>query len=105
MKNILLTLISFFSITSGLFAQCSISGLDSVYCPYYQDIIMTGYPAGGTFSGDGVSDNHFYPQWAGIGTHTISYTVPIIVDQAGTFAPVTLTSPTYVTMGDNDKTP
>jgi hypothetical protein len=36
---------------------------------------MTGTPAGGTFSGAGVSGSIFTPSSAGIGTHTITYTV------------------------------
>ncbi len=32
-----------------------------------------GNPAGGTYSGDGVTNNTFDPQAAGVGTHTITY--------------------------------
>ncbi len=32
-----------------------------------------GNPSGGTYSGDGVTDNVFDPQAAGVGTHTITY--------------------------------
>jgi len=32
-----------------------------------------GTPAGGSYSGDGVSNNWFYPQSAGTGSHTITY--------------------------------
>jgi len=32
-----------------------------------------GNPAGGTYSGDGVTNNIFDPQAAGVGTHTITY--------------------------------
>ena len=35
-----------------------------------------GTPAGGTFSGPGVSTNMFNPGTAGIGAHTITYTAP-----------------------------
>jgi hypothetical protein len=34
-----------------------------------------GSPAGGTYSGTGVSGNQFNPTTAGVGTHTITYTV------------------------------
>jgi hypothetical protein len=37
-------------------------------------LALTGYPAGGTFSGPGVSGNSFNPAAAGVGTHTITYT-------------------------------
>jgi len=33
-----------------------------------------GTPEGGTYSGDGVEDGWFYPDMAGVGTHTLSYT-------------------------------
>jgi hypothetical protein len=35
---------------------------------------LTGSPAGGTFSGPGISNNNFDPAVAGTGTHTITYT-------------------------------
>lgn len=34
-----------------------------------------GYPAGGNYSGSGVSNNEFDPSVAGMGAHTITYTV------------------------------
>src|SRR5690606_22837127 len=37
-------------------------------------LALTGYPAGGAFSGPGVSGNSFNPSTAGVGTHTITYT-------------------------------
>lgn len=40
-----------------------------------------GMPAGGTYSGPGVSANHFDPSIAGIGVHVITYTVS---DDCGT---------------------
>jgi PKD repeat protein len=33
-----------------------------------------GSPVGGIYSGDGVTDNFFYPDAAGVGTHQITYT-------------------------------
>jgi hypothetical protein len=44
-------------------------------CVYYEPFELTGgEPAGGTYSGDGVTNNIFDPEAAGIGTHTITYT-------------------------------
>jgi len=44
-------------------------------CVYYDPFELTGgEPAGGTYSGDGITNNIFDPQAAGIGTHTITYT-------------------------------
>ncbi|WP_230471095.1 DUF7948 domain-containing protein [Hymenobacter jejuensis] len=37
-------------------------------------VTLTAMPAGGTFSGPGVSGNVFYPAGAGSGTHTLTYT-------------------------------
>lgn len=48
----------------------------SSLCPNGSFVTLTGNsPAGGTFSGTGVSVNRFYPQTAGIGEHIITYTV------------------------------
>ncbi len=37
--------------------------------------LVQGMPAGGTYSGPGVNGNQFDPAAAGVGTHTISYTL------------------------------
>jgi hypothetical protein len=37
-------------------------------------ILLAGYPQGGIYSGDGISNNIFNPQSAGLGTHDIYYT-------------------------------
>ena len=52
----------------------SISGLASNYLDTDPVVTMTGSPAGGTFSGPGVSGSTFNPGVAGTGTHTITYT-------------------------------
>ena len=38
-------------------------------------VTLTGTPIGGVFSGTGVSSNQFCPSVAGVGTHTITYTI------------------------------
>lgn len=53
----------------------SFSGLDAAYCE--DDVnayTLTGSPAGGNFSGSGMSVNDFIPVDAGSGMHTITYT-------------------------------
>ena len=50
------------------------SGLDAHYCTNSPIVTLTGNPAGGTFSGPGISGNQFAPGTAGIGTHQITYT-------------------------------
>jgi len=48
-------------------------GLDSASCVDALPSLLTGIPAGGTFSGSGINGNYFYPNLTGIGTHTITY--------------------------------
>lgn len=50
------------------------NGLDSNYCSMDVAVNLTGSPAGGTFSGPGMSGIIFDPFTAGTGTHIITYT-------------------------------
>jgi len=45
------------------------------FCEGDQSVALTGTPAGGTYSGNGVSNGNFDPSLAGVGTHTITYNV------------------------------
>lgn len=45
----------------------------SPVCVYSEPITLTATPEGGVFSGTGVIDNTFYPETAGVGTWTVSY--------------------------------
>lgn len=49
------------------------SGLASQYCVTNPAVTLTGFPSGGTFSGNGISSNTFDPAVAGLGSHTITY--------------------------------
>ena len=51
----------------------SITGLYPDYCENASAVKLTGSPAGGTFSGEGVTDNTFTPASGNIGTNIISY--------------------------------
>lgn len=51
----------------------SINGLDTAYQISAGVIALSGQPAGGTFSGNGVAGNTFDPAQAGLGTHTLTY--------------------------------
>lgn len=51
----------------------SFTGLNSTYCPQGTASVLTGNPTGGTFSGNGMVQNTFVPNLAGIGTHPITY--------------------------------
>ena len=44
------------------------------FCQGASCVTLTGTPAGGTFTGTGVSNGQFCPTIAGPGTHTITYT-------------------------------
>jgi hypothetical protein len=49
------------------------SGLANQQCITGSVVTLTGFPAGGTFSGPGITGNAFDPLAAGLGTHTIVY--------------------------------
>jgi hypothetical protein len=51
----------------------NIAGLDAGYCVNGLLDPLTGFPNGGTFSGNGISGTSFNPQVAGTGNHTITY--------------------------------
>ncbi len=64
------------SITVSQFVQPAITGPTSI-CIDESAVILTATPAGGTWSGTGVSSTGvFNPSTAGIGTYTIDYSVP-----------------------------
>lgn len=54
--------------------EASIAGLNSHYCVNTQSVTMTGIPAGGVFTGPGVTGNVFQPSQVGIGTWCVKYT-------------------------------
>ena len=63
------------------FAQCEIIGLDSTYCINDPSVVLTGSPGGGTFSGPGMTGSTFSPAAAGVGVHTIEYTLVAAEDK------------------------
>ena len=60
------------SVTVNPVPTASFTGLDAAYCQNSPSSVLTGTPAGGTFSGDGISGNTFTPTKTG--TNTITYT-------------------------------
>lgn len=52
----------------------SFTGLDTMYCVNYPPAMLTPNPAGGVFSGWGVTGNSFNPSLAGTGIHAVIYT-------------------------------
>ncbi len=59
----------------GAGAAPTITGASGPYCTTSSAITLTGRPTGGTFSGPGMTGSSFNPATAGVGTHTITYTV------------------------------
>ncbi len=62
------------TIDFGVTVIASFAGLDTLYCANAPTVVLTGTPAGGTFSGPGVTGNVFDPAAAGAGNHNITYT-------------------------------
>lgn len=60
------------SVTVNPLPTVSIDPVNSM-CPEDAPITVTGNPAGGTFSGTGITGTSFDPGVAGSGTHTITY--------------------------------
>lgn len=61
------------SVTVNALPVVSFSGLAANYCTTDASVQLTGSPAGGTFSGTGISGDTFDPATAGAGTFTITY--------------------------------
>jgi hypothetical protein len=54
--------------------QAFFTGMQPFYCQNELNDTLTGIPAGGTFSGPGITGNIFDPAAAGTGVHTLYYT-------------------------------
>ena len=62
-----------YTVTEPVAVSVSFSGLAGPYCTSDPSVTLTGSPAGGSFSGPGITGNSFNPGTAGIGTHNIVY--------------------------------
>lgn len=71
----------------------AIQGLDPVYCYRDTSIALSANPAGGIFSGPGVSGNTFNPSIAGPGQHQIEYEIGQGACKRNTNAVVTVGNP------------
>lgn len=67
---------STFSIFS--FGKLSINGLSDVYCKYNDEVLLSGVPLGGTFSGDGILNGYFNPSKAIKDTVFVKYAVQVM---------------------------
>ena len=63
------------SVTLVPVPNVSLGSIPSFCGPNHPAITLNGLPTGGVYSGPGVSGNTFDPSVAGVGTHTIRYTV------------------------------
>lgn len=73
--NVCASAMGSFVVNIGNLQSPSITGLNADYDVTDAPVTLTGVPAGGTFSGPGVSGNTFDPALAGIGgPYTITYT-------------------------------
>lgn len=63
-----------FTVEHQVPAAAAISGLTSTICYYDSPITLSGLPAGGSFSGSGITGDAFEPQLAGSGIQDITYT-------------------------------
>lgn len=52
----------------------SFTGLNAAYCVDAAAVTLIPAPAGGTYTGNGVSGTQFNPSVAGVGTHDVTYT-------------------------------
>ena len=62
-------------LTDPGFVDTSFSGLDTAYCLDAPAATLTPVTTGGTFAGPGVTGTTFNPAAAGVGTHTVTYTL------------------------------
>jgi hypothetical protein len=84
-------------------AQCTITSPGNT-CASDSPFTLTGNPAGGVFSGTGITGSVFDPAAAGPGTHAINYegySTIYTINQTGTFAPLTGTG-TPVSLSDDE---
>ena len=61
-------------ITVDSLTSLSVTGYNSAYCHFDSAVILKANPAGGTFSGTGISGNTFNPSTANIGPNVVTYT-------------------------------
>jgi hypothetical protein len=71
----------------------SVSGLAANYSVVDPIVTLVGTPAGGVFSGPGVSGNTFSPALAGVGTHQLTYTFTDVNGCVGSTDISTIVSP------------
>ncbi len=71
------------NVTVNALPVVSFTGLNANYCNYAGSVALQGTPAGGLFSGAGISGNDFTMNSAGVGVHEVVYE---FTDGAGCYA-------------------
>jgi len=61
-------------ITTFALPEVTFTEIDDMCLNWPEQELTQGYPDGGEYSGPGVMYGYFYPEEAGIGSHTLSYT-------------------------------
>jgi hypothetical protein len=56
-----------------LYAPVELFVADDTVCVFEPVVMLTGIPAGGFYTGIGVSGNQFYPSISGVGPHNVTY--------------------------------
>ncbi len=79
-------------------APAQIVSLSPTYCTNAPAVTLVAQPAGGTFSGPGVSGNVFNPGNAGVGTHVVAYTHSLAGCSYATTSTVTVIPPPVATV-------
>ena len=80
------------TITEPPFVSAAFSGLAGPYCTSSGVVNLTPTTPGGTFTGTGISGSTFSPALAGVGTHTIQYSVTSVGCTNSTTQSVTVIS-------------
>lgn len=84
------------------------TGLTSPMCSAAPAVTLVPNTPGGTFSGPGITGNVFNPSVAGVGTHTISYSVSVPAGANYIYSNIPFVTPpavaNLVTLGDDDIT-
>ena len=77
------------------------AGDDEEICSDADPFPLSGSPAGGTWSGTGVSGNFFYPNNANIGPNILTYTISASGCESTDFKTITVTKSPDVNAGDD----
>ena len=77
----------------------SFTGLNATYCPQGTASVLTGIPAGGSFTGSGIVGNSFVPSLSTVGTHSITYSFTDVHNCSNTSSNSTTVTAPAITIG------